>query len=492
MTEKFMKNFKMLICLAMTVAMVLSMTCVSALAEGGQYKAGDIFEVSGTEYMQYSQGEYPLPELSGKLYWSAPAVETAYICGKEEGEDGHKHSEECMEITKVKWTVFEKDTNGDTYTCDKNVIVSFVKDGKSVEASEITNPSVSVYYYTEDGNVHSTTTYDTTDDSTYDSNYDEDGNKIMGYRFVGLEPNSYISDGYYTERTKIKKVEITYTYDGKTSTSTISNYEDLYKGYEKCLLKTSNQCGLHFIVEVQPADYYYKIKATYYTGDSTTADYSPEGEVLSTTDATFTPDPEHTIDAYKLDEAASNYKSVDLSASKNNKNNPVTINIVYRRAVYNANYEFVSATTGKELPEDVMSQLPDSVKTPDGESVRAAAGFKPVEVKNAKGTTEGTWTFTGWDSEEKTVTGADVTFTGKWEYTAAAEVKPTVTPTATVTPTGTLTVTPTASAATKVTTTSASNVPTTGDSTNAVPFAAAMLIAAAGVVLVVKRRSSAL
>lgn len=81
---------------------------------------------------------------------------------------------------------------------------------------------------------------------------------------------------------------------------------------------------------------------------------------------------------------------------------------------FGVKYKFVSGTSGKELPEEVLEQTPQidtnesagyltgSKVTPSGSS------FKPVKVDG------GTWTFQQWDATSKTIASRDAEFVGTW------------------------------------------------------------------------------
>ena len=80
---------------------------------------------------------------------------------------------------------------------------------------------------------------------------------------------------------------------------------------------------------------------------------------------------------------------------------------------YNVKHKFESEDPNVELPEAVKKLLPSDQKgKADGSKVN------PTEPNTKKvDTTEGTWTFTGYDKGEKTVEGKDVEFIGKWKFT---------------------------------------------------------------------------
>ena len=88
-------------------------------------------------------------------------------------------------------------------------------------------------------------------------------------------------------------------------------------------------------------------------------------------------------------------------------------------SAYNVGYTFVS-DSGKSIPQAVWDQLPsDTADYNDGETVNAITPAKTT-VK----VTGGTWTFTGWDADSRTIEGDDVIFTGTWKYTADEPTSP--------------------------------------------------------------------
>ena len=81
---------------------------------------------------------------------------------------------------------------------------------------------------------------------------------------------------------------------------------------------------------------------------------------------------------------------------------------------YKATHEFVSGTSGKELPQEVKDLLPgDQTDLKDGSQVTPTQPSQ-TEVK----TTEGTWSFKSYDKTSETVNGSDVKFVGTWEFTS--------------------------------------------------------------------------
>jgi len=98
---------------------------------------------------------------------------------------------------------------------------------------------------------------------------------------------------------------------------------------------------------------------------------------------------------------------------------------VYTDKEYNIVYSFVSGTSNMSLPAEVTALLPGAAKATDHTAVTAAQpSASTVDVA------DGTWTFTGYDADSKTISGADITFTGTWTFKAAG--------TASVTDTGSI------------------------------------------------------
>ena len=86
---------------------------------------------------------------------------------------------------------------------------------------------------------------------------------------------------------------------------------------------------------------------------------------------------------------------------------------------YHGHYQFVSTDSQYNLPDVILSMLPnDRSDYRDGETVHA---ILPIGQKVVLA--NGTWTFLGYDAGEKVVHGQDVTFVGRWEYTPAPTEK---------------------------------------------------------------------
>ena len=82
---------------------------------------------------------------------------------------------------------------------------------------------------------------------------------------------------------------------------------------------------------------------------------------------------------------------------------------------HKAVHEFVSGTSGKELPQEVKALLPaDQTNLKDGSQATPTQPSQ-TEVKTA----EGTWSFKSYDKTSEIINGADAHFVGTWEFTPA-------------------------------------------------------------------------
>ena len=102
--------------------------------------------------------------------------------------------------------------------------------------------------------------------------------------------------------------------------------------------------------------------------------------------------------------------------------------------VYTVTFTFVSGTSGRTLPDGVLSKLPMSTTGVDGDVFTPPDSFRSYHM------VEGTWRFHGWNFSSQTVAGGNLTFVGEWRWHWNSVV---ITPTATVTATSTPTPTPT-------------------------------------------------
>lgn len=87
---------------------------------------------------------------------------------------------------------------------------------------------------------------------------------------------------------------------------------------------------------------------------------------------------------------------------------------------FNVTFKFVSGTTGKDLPTEIVNKLPEVQTVEKGETITPSAEFDDViDSKN-----NGKWTFQGWDELSKTIV-EDTLFTGTWVFTENPPVDPT-------------------------------------------------------------------
>ena len=88
---------------------------------------------------------------------------------------------------------------------------------------------------------------------------------------------------------------------------------------------------------------------------------------------------------------------------------------------YKVTYKFESGTEGKDLPEAIEGYKPtDDTEYADGATVNAQ---QPKQTSYEDTENNGTWTFTSWDANSKTIDKADVKFVGTWTFTKKEEPK---------------------------------------------------------------------
>lgn len=78
---------------------------------------------------------------------------------------------------------------------------------------------------------------------------------------------------------------------------------------------------------------------------------------------------------------------------------------------YSVSYRFVSGTTGKELPDEVLALLPGDKSTYELDATVNA--IQPAQI--AMKVSDGVWTFEGYDADSKVV-DSNVEFTGTWTF----------------------------------------------------------------------------
>ena len=88
---------------------------------------------------------------------------------------------------------------------------------------------------------------------------------------------------------------------------------------------------------------------------------------------------------------------------------------------YKATYEFKSGTEGKALPAAIEGYKPtDDTEYADKATVNAK---QPTQTSYEDTENNGTWTFTSWDADSKTIDKADVKFVGTWTFAATPQTK---------------------------------------------------------------------
>ncbi len=104
------------------------------------------------------------------------------------------------------------------------------------------------------------------------------------------------------------------------------------------------------------------------------------------------------------------------SRTRGNFNGKVdfTATAVQEPVTHGVKYEF--AADGKQLPVEVMQQLPVEHTVNEGETVMIPADLVLQDVK----TQDGIWSFVGWDKTEAENVTAPVVFTGTWKFSRFA------------------------------------------------------------------------
>ena len=369
MTQKFHR----LLPLAMSLIMILSVGSINVSAEDHVYKVGDTvtrdtkdaelpvlsnpaFTWEGPEvlidktacgkeehthstdtcsYRKAENGE--TADFSKNIYYvwkENPNDPSTYIwveCTKEEydkashtlqvytdfvwtcGKEAHTHTEECSKITGYKWTVTKSNLNEHTIWNHIKVNFTNVQDGMSV--SDVT---VSVTY--ADGTV--------TDPCSADSTEDDNGLIFKGclpdYKYAFIS-----NDTYNKSDNRIVGVEISYTYDGVTSTYSVDSFGELEAARLACPKNQWNTNGLDFTIQVGSASRYYsRVVENYYLDDVLVK--SIPGDVIESRDdsVTITPETTSTYDGnvYSLDtNSKDKYTKVDISASVDDASKAVDV-----------------------------------------------------------------------------------------------------------------------------------------------------------------------
>ena len=117
---------------------------------------------------------------------------------------------------------------------------------------------------------------------------------------------------------------------------------------------------------------------------------------------------------------AANQQTVNGSDVKFSGTWTFTANATPPANKYKATYEFKSADATKALPAGVLRLLPNDTKEyANGDKAKA---IQPAVTSVV--TPTGTWTFAGYDANEKPINGAGVKFTGTWTFTASQTPPP--------------------------------------------------------------------
>ena len=85
----------------------------------------------------------------------------------------------------------------------------------------------------------------------------------------------------------------------------------------------------------------------------------------------------------------------------------------YKETKYGVTYQFVSGTDGKVLPDSGMPTPPSDNST---YLIGITVGNKGTTTYESVSVDDGTWTFTGWDANEKVMVEGGITFTGTWTF----------------------------------------------------------------------------
>lgn len=93
---------------------------------------------------------------------------------------------------------------------------------------------------------------------------------------------------------------------------------------------------------------------------------------------------------------------------------------VFETEKYEVTHAFVSGTSGKELPQQVLDLLPDPIGGVSNNTIVNPGKLAATSVA-VRG---GTWSFKGWSPEQITIKDGDAVFTGTWTFTAQESSSP--------------------------------------------------------------------
>ncbi len=292
----------------------------------------------------------------------------------------------------------------------------------------------------------------------------EDPEQYTGYEVGVVTGND--TDGFtVTNKTEYTTVEgkKTWVHDGNTGTQptevTVNLFEDgkatnksqtgaSWK-FEK-LPKYKNKTLVNYTLTEAPIDHYTSTKSAdgYSFTNTFTNKYKATYEFKSGTDGKTLPAAiegyKPTDDAEYADGATVNAKQPTQTSYEDTENNGTwsftswdanskTIDKADVKFVgtwtfaakpqtkYKATYEFKSGTDGKDLPAAIEGFKPtDITEYADGATVNAK---QPTQTSYEDTENNGTWTFTSWDENSKTIDKADVKFVGTWTFAATPQTK---------------------------------------------------------------------
>ena len=90
---------------------------------------------------------------------------------------------------------------------------------------------------------------------------------------------------------------------------------------------------------------------------------------------------------------------------------------IFETKKYDVSYKFESTNTDKELPKEIIDQLPTAGSVEHGKTINApSTKFDDVKV------TDGVWVFKGWTPTKYENVKSDVEFVGKWEFKKNASI----------------------------------------------------------------------
>ena len=143
----------------------------------------------------------------------------------------------------------------------------------------------------------------------------------------------------------------------------------------------------------------------YYEGDTITAK-NPTQLEFEVSDGVWT------FEGYDADSKTANADNVNEDG-----NIQFTGTWIFETKKYDVSYKFESTNTDKELPKEIIDQLPTAGSVEHGKTINApSTKFDDVKV------TDGVWVFKGWTPTKYENVKSDVEFVGKWEFKKNASI----------------------------------------------------------------------